>query len=282
MQNLQARACHTIYDRSNEIMKENSLKLLLNVVPTSDQPKAIAVATLKRVVFPNLKSASFRSLLYLAKSRGWLDLQTVAGERVVIGTKQALTALQAQFPALLNVWATWQGDWLCLVFNQPPKTDKQFRYLRNWCQTHKCIQLSRGVYLAPDVYLSQFLNQLKPIYDNSIYILKTREWQADNIDRVAREKYSIIELSNQYSGVSNQIERLLKILDLQKKLDDGHIEQLQSLFERLFLAIAGDLGVIRYYFSYLKAPLALVGTWQSLVGHENLVGYEQSVSNEGR
>jgi len=250
-------------------MKENSLKLLLNLVSKSGEQRSVRVTALKNTVFPNLKSSSFRSLLYLAKARGWLDLQTVAGERVIIGNRQALTVLEPHFPALLGVWDNWEGQWLSLVFNRPPKTDKQFRFLRNWCQAHHCLQLSRGVYLAPDVYLTNYLSELKPIYDHSIYILSSREWQNDNVDQVAREKYQVVELSNQYSGISNQINGLLKIIDLQKKLDDQHIEQLPALFERLFVAITADLGVIRYYFPHLESVWSLIGGWQSLVGQAN-------------
>jgi len=246
-------------------MKTNSLKLLLNVLPTGDHTQHVSLDKLSSLVFPKMKSASFRSLLYLAKRNGWLDLQTVAGERVAVGYRQAREAISHQFPALSPEWVDWQGKWLCMVFREPPKTDRRFRYLRTWCRSHHCLPLSRGVYFAPDVYLAKYWSEIRPIYVNSVTLLETKEWQGDSLDRVAREEYSVAELSNEYSGVSNQIDRMLNLSHQQNKLDDGQIKQLPALFERLYMVLFQDLGVIRYYFPHLTAPMELVKQWQSLV-----------------
>ncbi len=242
-------------------MKNNTLKILLSTVNDSDQIRPITTESLHRFVVPGLSKSGFRSLLYLMKDKGYIKLQNAS----VYGQPQGWRSLLTEIPALKSDWDVWQGDWVCLVFLQAPRADRQFRYLRNWCIDRRYFQLTRGVYLAPTWYLKEMLPDLEGVYRHSIQVLTVGEWIEGDIREQILDHFDVMGLSDIYSGISNQYEQLLKTFETKKRLNEQQIRQIQSTFERTLDLLVQDLGLVRYYAKPPKTPFNLVESWQALL-----------------
>ena len=125
-------------------MKKNSLTLALLLYPIGEsQGRSLSLEQV-HTLLPGLTSDGRRSLLYHLEKETILFSERVLGVLQYSLTEHGQRQLMELFPALDSKWDTFTGAWQCMVFQQAPKSDQQFRYLRAQLVREHAVQLSRG------------------------------------------------------------------------------------------------------------------------------------------
>ncbi len=281
----------------NTLMKKNTQKILLtlfNTINTSSSERLInSKASLQEkskdisgviqpknsygrvgvkqesigLVTPQLSNGGRRSLLYTLKQKGVINSEKVLGTTWLSLTSYGLQLLEAQFPALSSSWKVWQGEWDCLVFLKPPKLDQSFRYLRSLLLSAKAVSVTRGVYFLPSLFSEQVTKECWGSYRDSVLIFSIAKWKLANLRRLVIEKYGLLDLIDSYSGVSKEIDKLLKEIDTEKGLTQSRKQEINLVYNRLRDLLIEDLGFTTYYFP------------QTISGRELLTRLNQVLTN---
>ncbi|MBU0974960.1 hypothetical protein KKD03_04645, partial [Patescibacteria group bacterium] len=200
-------------------------------------------------VLSNLTEGGKRSLLYVLKKSGLINSERVLGTTSIGITQHGIKALEDQFPALSAKWDKWQGSWDCLVFIKAPKSDKQFRYLRLLLVTEGAVSISRGVYASPFSFSEKVTQECEQMYRESILMFSVGSWKIASLRNFIIEKYGLLDIVESYSGISNDVSRLLIAVDTNKRLTDMYKIELNTVYDRLIDILAEDPGFCKHYFS---------------------------------
>lgn len=237
-------------------MKNNSKKILLWLYPIKTQntvntePRLVNVEQLK-IILPDLKETSLRSLINLLISKQYINQLLVDGNKKVSITAIGMKALEEQIPAL-NSTKLSNIYWWVINFLEPPKTDLAFRYLRRFLLNKKAIALNRGVYLFAQDLDSQTQNLLNRLYQGSVLVFKTDTFYYTDMVQVIGSKINLSDTISLLSGISKEISQLLMKIDQQKRLTNHQKKQLNSLFCRLFLLLEDSHNLVKKIYPQVK------------------------------
>jgi len=236
-------------------MKKNAVKLGL-LLYSSKKSSGISfnLATVKELV-PALTSGGQRSLLYHLEREKIFFSQRVLGSVQYSLTEKGHRQLKASFPALDSTWDTYNGEWQCLVFQKAPESDSNFRYLRSQLIREHSIQLSRGVYCTPGMFSSKLLEVCHTLYQGSVVIFSVDSWDFGFEQSTIIKNLSLADFVDAYSGISNELDRLLLESDKTRSLNDQAKKQFFSVYDRFRDLLSDDSGIASFY--YPKTPSAL-------------------------
>lgn len=218
-----------------------------------------------RYLLPHLTDAGRRSLVSYAFSQAWIEKERVGVETRFRLTSHGQQALSQKIAFLTKEMIDWQGEWSLVVFLSPPKHDRQFRYLRLLLTDLGVAALTRGVYLLPGQGNSRLKSELYASYRQSVCVFNLSEWNFGDERSLISEKYQLVELLESYSGVSKQIDQLLKTKKAFSSLNDQSKKEIFSVFNRLYSLIQKDIGICEYYFPQVASPTELLAKLHSLV-----------------
>lgn len=197
---------------------------------------------------PDLSDGGRRSLLHVLKKGGLINSERVLGTTSIGITQHGIKAIEDHFPALSSRWDDWLGDWDCIVFVKAPKSDKQFRYLRTLLVNEGFISISRGVFISPFSAPSKVLQECNDLYRDSIMMFSVGKWKIASLRSFIIEKYGLIDVVEAYSGISNDVTRLLTSMNKDKRLMSRYKTELNLVFDRLIDVLNEDPGFCGYYF----------------------------------
>lgn len=244
-------------------MKQNTLQILLWLYPVnfSNDPlqaqRLVETQELK-IVLPDINEASLRSLLFLLTKNGLVENLNIESKKYLHITKEGISQLEAQFPALKLARQTI-SHWTVLIFLEPPKTDPNFRYLRRFLLDKKLIQLTRGVYLSALSLDNQIMSLLEKLYKNNILVLETEKILLSDVSRVIGSKINLSDAIRVLSGISKEIDALTGFKSIQKGFSDKQKIQFASIFSRLSSAIEQGYCLEKYFFPQVSSTLELLG-----------------------
>lgn len=200
------------------------------------------------VVIPNLTEGGKRSLLHVLKKNGLINSERVLGTTSIGITQHGIKALEDQFPALSSKWDAWTDNWDCLVFTQAPKSDKQFRYLRTLLVSEGAVSISRGVYASPFSFSERVTQECSDMYRDSILMFSVGSWKIASLRSLVIERYGLLDVVESYSGISNDVSRLLTSVDTNNRLLDRHKIEINLVYDRLVDVLQEDPGFCQHYF----------------------------------
>lgn len=195
-----------------------------------------------------LSNAGRRSLLFRLEKNGYITREFAHGERVLVGTDVSRRAVEQQFPVLISDARSWNGEWSIVLFLQPPKHDKNFRYLRSNLLAHKALDLTRGVYGYPGQLPLSVLNDITERYESAVHVVSVSEWIVGSIRPIVIKKYLLQSLLDIYSGISDDITNLLRKKDGKKRLKEKEIALFNDSLKRFYDVLGSDNGILSYYF----------------------------------
>ena len=185
-------------------MKDNSKKILIFLYPTTREDRWLALSSLRQVI-PDLTDAGFKSLLFLLEKKQFLKIDKTTNQFRYALSSYAKSSLEAEFPALLQGDDKDKEDWKIIVFLESPKTDKNFRYLRNFLTKNKAIALTRAVFLYLGKLSELIEKELNSSYRNSVVVMELGRWLIGDEFTIMGQKAGLNDLFNLYSGISNEL-----------------------------------------------------------------------------
>jgi DNA-binding transcriptional regulator PaaX len=246
-------------------MKNNTRKLLVSLYsPNGENPVRIKLSHTK-VILPDLTGGGRRSLLHILKEKGLIVSERVLGKTSISLTPHGRQEIEAQFPALSSKWDAWQGSWDCLVFVKAPKTDKQFRYLRTLLVSEGAISISRGVYISPSSFSQKVIVECRELYRDSTLLFSVGEWKIADLRSLIIEKYGLLDTVETYSGISNDIKRLLISVATHNRLIDRHKIDINLVYDRLVSVLSEDPGFSKHYFNEIPNIKGMISDLNSLL-----------------
>ena len=229
-------------------MKKNTQKLLLALYSkTGELKNRVALQNLQSVV-EDLTDGGYRSLIHVLKKQGLITTQRFLGNTTVSITHHGSVLLESEFPALSSKWDEWDGKWDCLVFIDSPSFDKQFRYLRKILLSEGALAVSRGVYISPGGFSEVVLQECHQSYNQHLIIFSVGEWKVAAEASFIIEKYGLLDLAETYSGISRDVDRLLKSTYNKKRLIDKDKKDIYLVYDRMVSILLEDPGFCTFYF----------------------------------
>lgn len=246
-------------------IKKNAQKLLLALYAQPDQHQVTISVHKLRYLVPDMSEGGYRSLLLFLERRNFLFRERVFGSVAVGITEAGKEALIRLFPALDRSWNSWNGQWMVLVFLNAPKSDPNFRYLRQLLLSEKSLALSRGVYLAAGSFSNRILMETKQLYNQSVVILSADKWHWGLERPVIVKYYDLASRAEVYSGIGSELRRLLSISEVGKKLTDQQKSAISSIIERFAESLKEDPGFTSHYFPGVPGAIDLVSQIQKVI-----------------
>lgn len=220
------------------MIKENTKKTLVWLYPTAAEWRFVPKTRIGFVV-PHLSPAGVRSLLYTLEKKQLILSQRINGELSYGLTTIGKATIETEIPILKGDQQA-NTEWSLLVFQQAPASDRNFRYLRQLLLANHWIALSRGVFIVagePTLPLQQTIQKL---YPQAVMIAGVNKWHWGDMRLVIGQSTAANQVSDIYSGISREIDRLIDQFLGEKNLDDQAKKEIVSTFDRLYTTLEQD------------------------------------------
>lgn len=243
-------------------MKENTKRTLVWLYKAGEVAPYFNKTQISLVV-PSLSPAGLSSLLYLLEKRQMVESHQLGGELVYGLTQYGGKVVENEIPAIsIDRW-DWQGEWTVVVGIKAPKSDQNFRYLREQLTTHQFISLTRAVFLYPGTKLpARLQTTLETLYPHSVVVMAVARWQWGDEPAIIGQRTELFSLMEVYSGISSEISRLIVPNKTQKEIDHQSKLPISSLFDRLYAGLKSDFGLGKRYFPQVKFGRELLAELQ--------------------
>lgn len=246
-------------------MKRTTLKILLWLYRDASDDQFLITLEQLQIIVPELSQSGFRSLINLLRKRKLVSGEVRDGQTIFRLTAYGREAIEAHFPNLIIREDEEAINWSLIVFLTPPSTDKGFRYLRKFLLAEGCAQLTRGVYLKPYLIPDKIRQLLLKLYVGNVLITEVGEWAFGDERSVICDNFQLYDLQKTYSGISDEIETLLKDKIVKKDTKDQYNQKICLVFDRLLLAMEGDLGLLDSQFPGTITATHLISRLQNLL-----------------
>lgn len=244
-------------------MKKNSLKLLVCLYTDSDSQFSLAQSVL-HYLLPDISESGRRSLSYLLEQRHYIYTHSSQGTSVLTATEAARATVRSQFPSLRNDWDSWEGDWSLLLFLQSSEVDPQFRNLRRVLVQEHAYPLKSGVYITPGNFTPKVIAMVESLYGTSVLIGSLKSWSHGFEPAVLFNDLGIFGIMDIYSGISKEVNQLLRSAFASNSLSNKEKKRLFLVFDQYIENLLVDPGFIGYYFSHSISSIQLLKQFQQL------------------
>jgi len=248
----------------NNLMKENTTRILTWLYPQGNSPRWVNVDELKMLV-PNMTKAGLQSSLTFLQQRKRILVERVSSIQSVSITTYGMKDLEQEIPAFSKLRREWKGDWWAVVFLEAPKQDSNFRFLRRVLLGERALALTRGVFLFPGYIPEKVSYELHHSYEGAVMVAPFRKWTFGDDKQIIGSILRISDLANTYSSISKEIDRLLEKKTIEKRAVNQSKIDISSIFDRLFTALQNDFGVLHEYYPQVQSGVDLVYSLQNLV-----------------
>ncbi|MDQ3008351.1 MAG: hypothetical protein M3Q81_02025 [bacterium] len=245
-------------------MKKSARKLLIFLYkPEHQAPFRVSQAIVSDII-GELSPAGKRSLLYLLKNKQFIAIEKLGAESFIRITDKGKLAIQEEIPVLLPI-TSQQPVWHLILFKEALSTDKQFRFLRSLLIKQGCAPLTRGSYLYPGQLPNKVFHECSSRYQDAVVVISVKDWVFGmNTDKIL-EYYAVLDQGNAYSGISNQLLRLISRNVVFKELNSQDKLRFNSLFNHFCDLVAEDRGLIPVYYPTLAQAKTVLFEFQEAV-----------------
>lgn len=243
------------------MLKKNSRIALLSLAHPSVIRQGVP-EELFQALLGGLTSSGYRSLLGQLVAKGLLWYERRPLGRYIGATEKGRSELLDIYPALQPREA---DSWRLLAFTRAPKADPQFRNLAQQLQKEQWLRLSRGVYIHPFKPSSHLAVLLNTFYSDSVVLGTVSDWQFGFQRAVIVREYGLEHLSDLYSGISTEANRLLTSINQKKELNNRNITSISSVITRFEATLKDDAGLLPQVFQGSDNALDIHGQVARLV-----------------
>lgn len=244
-------------------MKDNSLRILTWLYPKDNQSRWVDVEELSMFA-PNMTAAGLQSSLFFLQQKKQLILEKIDSIQSASITSHGMKSLEKAIPAFSQQRRQWRGEWWSIVFLQAPKHDKNFRFLRRVLLSEHSLPLTRGVFLFPGQLSEKISYELRNSYEGSVMVAPFKNWTFGDDKEIIGSILEMSDLANSYSSISKEIALLLEKEINIKGLSDQSKTTISSVFDRLYMSLKNDFGILHEYYPHVTPGVDLVFSLQSL------------------
>ena len=247
-------------------MKQTTQKLLLALYPAPDRTSLVTLSAEQLAAcVSELSSSGFRSLLYTAVQNEYVSRENIGVQSYYVLTDLGRRMVEVAFPAFSARFESWTGEWSCLVFLEAPVGDPHFRYLRRLVLENGAVGLSRGVYLSAGGFHDRVQSELETVYAKSIALFTIGGWQIGSERPIVIEFLGLDDVAAGYSGISKEIDKLLRENTTRSTLNNQSKRHNQALIDRFSTLLGADPGFTTRYFPGIDSPLQILSQLQQLL-----------------
>jgi DNA-binding transcriptional regulator PaaX len=244
-------------------MKSTTRKLLFSLARFHKKEPLLLTMEQCHGLLPDLSSSGLRSLLNLLKKQSYVSQERLSSQTTFRLTDIGLSALSLEMPVFSPLTTTWNGQWSALILQEAPRQDRQFRYLREFLLKKGALTLTRGVYLYPGEFPESVMAECRERYVQAVKVFSIGEWIHGDERLFITEKYALLDIAQSYSGISNEIDRVINTKRAYHDLNHQEKKHLFSLFDRLYQTAVEDRGFVNYYFPQVPRLEDLLSRLQS-------------------
>lgn len=246
-------------------MKNNSRKIaLLLAIQQLEAGLVVGYDHLARVC-SDITPGGLRSLVALGEKNGYWQSRVIDNQAFLQLSTRGKESILEQYPALSQQSETWTDTVSMIVFLNASPKDKNFTYLRKKITSDGWQQLERGSYIYPGPIRAQLAKLCQQEYAQNVVLGAFSAHDQLQLRNILLEKYSLIELSEAYSGISRQLGRLIKLGHVKKRLTQADIESFFSLFNQFSLLLADDIGLVSNFFPRVPAATGLASDFAKVL-----------------
>ena len=244
-------------------MKKNALSLAMLAYPVLGSQDAFVTTDAAQQLLENITDGGVRSILHYLSKSGIFSTEKIGQELRYYLTDKGIEQLNAQFPALDSKWDSYSGEWECIVFQEAPSSDPQFRYLRSQLVAEHAIQLSRGVYCVPGSLSQELYLLCKKMYPHSIALFSIDAWKFGFERSTVIRNFSLSDLATAYSSISTEVSQLLAQFAEGDGLTDQQKKVFISAYDRFRDTVQEDNGLVAYYYPNAISARKVLAQFQS-------------------
>jgi hypothetical protein len=244
-------------------MKENAQRLLTWLYPSDKTARWVKLDELS-LVAPQLTEGGLQSVLSYLQQHKRLVIERFDGQQLASITTHGMQALTGQIPAFQAQRRNWQGSWQGVFFLQAPKSDQNFRFLRRLLLGSFALPVNRGIFLYPGNLPEKITFELNTSYEGAVIVTEFKQWSFGDEREVIGSILNFSDQVNSYSGVSKEIDKLLRLETPLIEFTDQSKLRFSSVFDRLFANLKNDFGVQQAYFPQVKGGVDLLFELQNL------------------
>lgn len=242
-------------------MKNNTKKLLLFLYSPDESENFSLSAHVIEGVLPNLTRAGRRSLLHLLKQQGLINDFSLNQVTQYFLTSTGKIALERELD-VFRIPPDWKGDWQLLLFKQAPGFDPHFHFLRLQTLKNGGVAIGRAVYGFPHQCPEFLIELCRDRYQPFITLIAVESWILGDIKDAVMNQLAIHDLASAYSGISNQLSKLLIAKNDKKELNNTLKSKIYSLYDLFFANVCEDTGLVRFYVPKAPTFLQLLAAFQ--------------------
>lgn len=239
-------------------MKETSLKLLTLLYTRGNFSEVFTNYEQLSLLLPELTRSGVRSLVSLLKKRGLITTERLDNQTMVFITNAGTKTVEDQIPAFFFTDGQVVSEWSCLVFLKAPKRDPEFRYLRSLLLDHHAVGLTRGVYLYPGSFPAKIKEECHELYTLSVIIMQAKTLVQGDLRTIFSQHQPLADIAQSYSGISSEINSLLKPKKDYSDLNDQQKKHIFSVFNRFFKIVSDDSGFTKLFFPQVNGAYELL------------------------
>jgi DNA-binding transcriptional regulator PaaX len=244
-------------------MRENTKKLLLFLYPVKGEAVWLRFSQLHELV-PELTKAGLQSALFLLDKKELLRIDRSETEWRYSLSSYGVRLLESIFPALLQSHEQ-SSEWLLIVFLTAPKTDQNFRYLRNFLVQNQGVALTRAVYLVPKQVVSKVTEVLQSSYKNAALLLQVNDWLFGDDYKIIGQRAGLYDLFELYSSISREVDRLIDVKILKKSFTQQEKVSYFSALNRFLGTLESDHSLLRRYYPDVESAAELLSKFQKAI-----------------
>lgn len=244
-------------------MQERGQKIILSLYTEREKTQFWLSYEQLASFVPDISINGLRSQLSRLQSRNLVFSASINDVTCFRLSSEGRSLARQLFPALISGNELELGLYHCIVFLEAKRTDKRFRYLRNFLLNKHFIAVQRGVYVIPGEITELVYTELQNRYEGSVLVFPINKTIFGDIERLIINNQHLADLVTAYSGISNQLNELLSDDHQISQLTEQRKIEFSSLFDRFYRLLSNEAGHWQLYFPQVESALSILTRFQN-------------------
>jgi hypothetical protein len=232
---------------ANIVIKQNAQQLLIWLWSMKGEERLVRRECVI-YLWPMMTASGRRSLVHYLEKQHYIETLTVGKQKYLRLSVFGVEWLERHCLGMSGKRRSWGGEWLLVAVVGKSEGDRGFRQLRSWLRQYGAVKVERGMYLLSAPMEEILSEKLRITYRSMVLVWELKKWLFGDERLLVFRKCELLEVLNLYSGISSDMEQVIKSKKLKKNANNGYISALFEIYQRLLVILGEDLGFLYFYF----------------------------------